>query len=94
MAEAVSLAFAATVTETLNLSNVNFLSDCQQLVHFLNAADQSNPPDWRIKPFSARSRESKIFKIKRQLNTTADALARQALSVSASQYKFRVYLLL
>jgi len=92
MAEAVSLAFAATVAETLNLSNINFLSDCQQLVHFLNAADQSNPPDWRIKPFTqmfsnyARSRESKIFKIKRQLNTTADALARQALSVSASQY--------
>jgi len=92
MAEAVSLAFAATVAETLNLSNINFLSDCQQLVHFLNAVDQSNPPDWRIKPFTqmfsnyARSRESKIFKIKRQLNSTADALARQALSVSASQY--------
>lgn len=28
MAKAVSLAFAATVAETLNLSNVNFLSDC------------------------------------------------------------------
>ena len=49
MAEAVALALAASVTEAMNLSNVNFLSDCQQLVHFLNAADQNNPLDWRIK---------------------------------------------
>jgi hypothetical protein len=118
MAEAISLAFAATVAETLNLSNVNFLSDCQQLVHFLNAADQSNPPDWRIKPFTqmfsnyAKSRESKIFKISGLDNQTVysnvlklckkqgiqdfqDQKATQHhCGCTASQYKFRIYLLL
>jgi hypothetical protein len=45
MAEAASLAFAALVTDRMNLTNINFLSDYEQLVHFLNAPDQSNPPD-------------------------------------------------
>jgi hypothetical protein len=36
MAEAASLAFASTVIDSLNLNNVNYLSDREQLVHFLN----------------------------------------------------------
>jgi len=53
MAEAASLALAAQVIQRLNITNCNFLSDCEQLVHFLNMADHSDPPDWRIKPFTA-----------------------------------------
>jgi hypothetical protein len=92
MAEAASLAFASTVIDRLNLNSVNYLSDCEQLAHFLNEADHSNPPDWRIKHFTqmfsnnTRSNESKIFKINRHLNTTADALARQAVEDSTTQY--------
>jgi len=69
-------------------SDINYLSDYEQLVHFLHAANQSNSPDWRIKHFTqlfsnhSRCRESKIFKINGRLNTTADALPRQALSDS------------
>lgn len=90
MAEAAALALAAAVANSMDLNNINFLSDCEQLVHFLNAADQSNPPDWRIKYFTqlfanhSRCRRSKIFKIPRCLNTTADTLARQVLSDLAS----------
>jgi len=49
MAEAAALALAAAVTETLNVHHINFLSDNQQLVHFFNGSDGSNPPNWRIK---------------------------------------------
>lgn len=82
MAEAAALALAATVTDLLNFNNTAFLSDCKQLVHFLNEADQEHPPDWRMKPYTqlfancANRRQAKIYNISRTLNTTADALAR------------------
>lgn len=86
MAEAAALALAATISDLLNFNNTTFLSDCQQLVHFLNAVDQSYPLDWRIKSFTQMfpnrlgRRQAKICKINRNLNATADALARQAFS--------------
>lgn len=52
MAEAAALALAAAVTDCMNLDNITFLSDSELLVQFLNAADQSNPPDWRIKYYT------------------------------------------
>jgi len=85
MAEAAALALAAIITERPNLHQINFLSDNQQLVHFLNASDQANPPDWRIKYFTqlfsnyTSQRDTRIFKIQRPQNQTADILARQAL---------------
>ncbi|XP_066388478.1 uncharacterized protein [Miscanthus floridulus] len=88
MAKAAALALAATLNDRLNFNNTTFLSDCQQLVHFLNAADQNHPPDWRIKSYTqlfrntAYPRHAKIYKINRNLNTTAHALARQAFSAS------------
>jgi hypothetical protein len=45
MAEAASLALASVVIDMLNLNGVNYLSDCEQLVHFLNKDDLSNRPD-------------------------------------------------
>jgi ribonuclease HI len=86
MAEAAALALAALVTHHLQLNNVTFLSDNQQLVHFLNGSDLSIPSDWRMKPFtqiirnSTHQRSTAILKIGRNQNQTADLLARQALS--------------
>lgn len=45
MGEAACLALASIVTTRLNLTGVTFLSDNEQLVHFLNKQDQSNSPD-------------------------------------------------
>jgi hypothetical protein len=45
MAEAAALALAALITSSLNITGCTFLSYCEQLVHFINSVDQSNPPD-------------------------------------------------
>jgi len=88
MAEAAALALAATINDRLSFHNTTFLSDCQQLVHFLNAADQEHPSDWRIKSYTqlfktrADHRQAKILQINRNLNTTAHTLARQAFTTS------------
>jgi hypothetical protein len=88
MAEAAALGLAATVIDLLNFDNAAFLSDCSQLVQFLNDADQDHPPDWRMKPFTqlfancASRRRAKIYYISRTLNSTADTLARQAFTVN------------
>jgi hypothetical protein len=42
MAEAAAIALAAIVTDWQHLQHINFLSDNQYLVHFLNAEDQAN----------------------------------------------------
>ena len=45
MAEAAALALAATVAKHLDLHQVSFLSDNQQLVNFLNNANPDDLPD-------------------------------------------------
>ena len=45
MAEAAALALAAVLNDALNFDNTAFLSDCQQLVDFLNQNDHTHPPD-------------------------------------------------
>jgi len=86
MAESAALVLAALIVSMLNITEYSFLSDCEQSVHFINSMGHSNPPDWRIKPFTQvfsnlyRANSSKLLKISRNLNSTADALARQALS--------------
>jgi hypothetical protein len=83
MAEAAALALASVILHKLNMTGINFLSDSEQLVYFLNREDLSNPPDWKIKPFTqlfsnhATTRSAKIYKIHRSLNTTAHTIARQ-----------------
>jgi hypothetical protein len=37
------LRFAATVIHSLQIRECSFLSDCEQLVHFINSSDHSNP---------------------------------------------------
>ncbi|OQU90593.1 hypothetical protein SORBI_3001G004550 [Sorghum bicolor] len=77
----------------MNISDCHFLSDCQQLVYFLNREDITNPPDWRIKPFTqifancVTNRQSYLHKIHRSLNSTADSLARQAYSSDTLQFE-------
>jgi ribonuclease HI len=74
MAEAAALALAALVTDKLGFQQVHFLSDSQQLVHFLNAQDRSNPPQWRIKYYthmfinSMANRNIRTWKIQRTQN--------------------------
>jgi len=93
IAEAAALALTARVNESLNFDNTTFLSDCQQSVHFLDQQDHTHPPDWRIKFFTQSftncsvHRRAKILKINRNLNTTADGLARQAFSASGTRYQ-------
>lgn len=88
MAEAAAMALAAEITERLNLNNINFLSDNQQLVQYFNSADLSTPPEWKIKHLaqifinSTRQRNAKILKIGRTLNHTAHTLAKQAFDLS------------
>jgi ribonuclease HI len=52
MAEAAALALAVQVALHMNLTSINFLSDNEQLVKFLNSSDHFHPPDWRIKHFT------------------------------------------
>jgi len=52
MAEAAALALASVIAHKLNITGINYLFDSEQLVHFLNKEDLSNPPDWRIKHFT------------------------------------------
>lgn len=84
MAEAVGLALAYIITQRLNFQGVHFLSDNASLVSFLRQQDTTNQPDWTIKPYTQafintlHCQGNHIHKISRSLNTTADALARQA----------------
>jgi len=86
MAEAAALALATTI----RLQQVSFLSDNQELVHFLNGPDQADPPNWRIKYYAqtftifSTTSENRVFKIQRAQNYTADALARQSFFQSQS----------
>jgi hypothetical protein len=52
VAEAAALALAAIITDRLSLQQVDFLSNSQQLVHFLDGQDQTNPSERRIKYYT------------------------------------------
>ena len=84
MAEAAALVLAATVTERLQIHNITFLSDNQELVNFFNSGHQSTPPDCRINHLtqilinSTRQRNTRIYKIRRTQNHIAHTLAKQA----------------
>jgi hypothetical protein len=51
-AEAAVIAFAAALLNNMNFQQVSFLSDCAQLVPFLNSLDHTDPPDWRMKIYT------------------------------------------
>jgi hypothetical protein len=38
--------------QIMNLTSINFLSDNEQLVKFLNSSDHFHSPDWRIEHFT------------------------------------------
>jgi len=56
MAEGAAHALATTVTKCLDIQQVSFLSDNQQLVNFLNDPNRDDPPDWRIKYYTQNLR--------------------------------------
>jgi hypothetical protein len=81
------MAIAAKLMNVLNFNDVCYLSDCSQLVQFLNAEDHSHPPDWRMKAFTqifdncVINRQAKVHRISRALNFKADELTGQTFSV-------------
>ena len=85
MTESAALVFAASLLNQLQCSPTTILSDNQQLVHFLNGSNLSNPPDWRINQYTQvttnllTGSNLAVRKIKRNQNRMADSLARQAL---------------
>jgi len=72
MGEAAALALGATIVKALQIQSCTFLSDSQQLMHFLHQEQQENPPQWRIKPFTqaysniAAILQAQLFKISRR----------------------------
>jgi ribonuclease HI len=84
MAESAALALADSMCRFMNLEQLQFYSDSQLLVDCLNGPDPSNPPDWRIKPFTQIIQHSlntsyKVYKIPRAQNMMADSIVRRAL---------------
>ena len=84
MAEAVAIALAAAITVQLGLHDTNFLWDSEELVRFFNSDEHANPPEWRIKHLAqqfvncTQHRSTRVFKVHRTQNQTADMLAKQA----------------
>lgn len=80
----------------MDLQQVSFLSDCAQLVAFLNSQDHTDPPDWSMKIHtqlfddSTHNRRPQVQKIDRNLNSTTDTLARLALSSPVVQHQMYV----
>ena len=52
MVESAALALAANLLNQIQCRWYTNFSDNQQLVHFLNESNHSNPLDWRIKPYT------------------------------------------
>lgn len=84
MAEAAPLSLAGTITSRLQFQEIYFLTDSQQMAHFYNGKDYSDPPQWDIKPHAQKflnavsSMNWKVAKIDRKLNITVHSLATQA----------------
>jgi ribonuclease HI len=84
MAESAALALAFSLCRKMNLEHTQFYTDSQILTNCINGPDPSNPPDWRIKPFtqiiqSFSNTHFSVAKIPKTENQMADSLARRAL---------------
>ena len=90
-AEAAALALAAAVLKELNLGEIAYFSDCSQLVEYINSEDSPDPPDWHMLPLiqdfnlAMENIRHSVSKINRELNYTADSLAKLALHSPHSQ---------
>jgi hypothetical protein len=94
-AEAAGLALAASIISTMHLTDAHLLVDNQLLVNYINRADHSNPPDWKIKPYTQEvtnllaGTSTALHKITRQHNQMANLLARQSAFAShVNQFVF------
>lgn len=72
------------ISASLRISDMSLLTDSQILATLLNGSDLDKPPQWEIKPYTQKFLNAmancnwKVFKVKRELNTTAHILANQA----------------
>jgi ribonuclease HI len=84
MAEAAALTLAGTIISALQIQDIFFLSDSQQMVNFFNGQHHSSPPQWEIKPLTQKflnttaATNFRVAKIDRNLNITAHCLATQS----------------
>jgi ribonuclease HI len=79
--ESAAIALATSLCRNMNLEHLNFFTDSQLLVNCINGPDPSNPPDWRIMPFTqvittSLATSHMVHKIPRTQNHMADSLAR------------------
>jgi ribonuclease HI len=84
MAESAAVALASSLCRKMNLEQTQFYTDSQILADCIHGPDPSNPPDWRIKPFTQLIQASfnvsySVSKIPRSENQMADSIARRAL---------------
>jgi ribonuclease HI len=84
MVESAALALASSLCRNMNLEHTHFYTDSQILADCINGPDPSNPPVWRIKPFTQLIQASlntsySVSKIPRSGNQMADSLVRRAL---------------
>lgn len=91
MAEAAALTLAAIISKKMNFQQVNILSDNQQMVSFLNTANEATLPYWNIKFLTQEflnhvpNQPLKVYKIPREMNSVAHNLASKALCSDHSQ---------
>jgi len=77
MVESAALALATNLLNQIQCRRYTIFSDNQQLVHFLNKSNLSNPSDWRIKPYSQSAANllanynTQVRKVKRSQNQMA-----------------------
>jgi hypothetical protein len=83
-AEAAALAFAGIIVKRLQIVEATFLSDSQQLVTYINYSSTMPIPRWDAKFYTqtysnaAQGNIYKVYKIPRNLNSTAHNLGSQA----------------
>lgn len=94
-AQAAALASTTTILKELNLGEISYFLNCNQLVDFINSKDRSDPPDWHMLPFiqdfnfAMENTRYSVSKIQRDLNSTTDSLAK--LAFNSPQVQFHDY---
>jgi ribonuclease HI len=84
MAESAALTLATSLCRQMGLQRISFFTNNQLLVNCINGDYPSNPPNWRIKPYTqtivASLQDSyKVIKISRHHNHMVHSLATRAL---------------
>jgi hypothetical protein len=83
MAEPGALAVATRIANNMRYTQISFLTNNSQLVHFLSSSDYSHPLDWRMKTYTqvydtcSDFTHPHLYKISRSENLATNYLARE-----------------